>query len=90
MQASQAYNACMQYTLRNVPPFLDEVLRQRAREERKSLNQVTIDALLRAFGLKGRPVPRRDLSDIVGTWEDDPIFDEVLEAQRKIDPEMWQ
>lgn len=80
----------MQYTLRNVPPYLDEVIRQRAREERKSLNQVALDALLTAFGLQGQPQPRRDLSDIAGTWVEDPAFDEAMDAQRTIEPALWR
>lgn len=36
------------------------------------------------------PSVTRDLSDIVGTWEEDPEFDAALEDQRRIDPEMWQ
>jgi SOS-response transcriptional repressor LexA len=36
----------MQYTLRNIPPQIDQALRRRALSERKSLNQVTIEALM--------------------------------------------
>jgi hypothetical protein len=80
----------MQYTLRNIPPHLDRVLRQKAKEEHKSLNQVAIDALKRAFGLTDKPVKYRDLSDVAGAWVDDPAFDEALEDQRRIDPELWR
>jgi hypothetical protein len=34
--------------------------------------------------------PQRDLSDIAGTWVEDPEFDEVMKAQRQIDPELWK
>lgn len=80
----------MQYTLRNVPPLLDEALREKAREEGKSLNEVTIEALLVGVGLAGQPVKRRDLSDIAGSWVDDPATDEILQEQRRIDPELWR
>jgi hypothetical protein len=33
---------------------------------------------------------KRDLSDIAGTWVEDPAFDEAIEAQRQIDPDMWK
>jgi hypothetical protein len=33
---------------------------------------------------------RRDLSDLAGTWVDDPEFDAALEAQSQIDPELWK
>jgi len=34
--------------------------------------------------------PQRDLSDIAGTWVEDPGFDQVIAAQRQIDPELWK
>jgi hypothetical protein len=30
-----------------------------------------------------------DFSDLVGRWTPDPAFDEILAAQRQIDPEKW-
>ena len=89
-QALRAYSACMQYTLRNVPKHLDRALRSQAKREHKSLNEVVIAALLRAVGIEGEAPVQRDLSDIVGTWQDDPELDRVLAAQRRIDPEMWK
>ena len=79
----------MQYTLRDIPPRLDDALRQRAKDEGKSLNQVTIEALLRAFGLVGSPVLQRDVSAIAGSWQEDPDFDAALEDQHRIDEELW-
>jgi hypothetical protein len=80
----------MQYTLRNVPVPLDQALRERAERQGKSLNEVTIDALLEAFGLTREPVKRRDLSDVSGTWRDDPAIDEALRDQRRVDPDLWR
>ncbi len=80
----------MQYTLRNVPSHLDEVLRQRAQDQGKSLNDVALEALLNGLGLSGKPVKHRDLGDIAGTWVDDPEIDEALSEQRRIDPGLWR
>jgi hypothetical protein len=80
----------MQYTLRNVPPALDEAIRRRAREEGKSLNEVAIEALMRALGLRGELTRQRDLSSVAGSWQSDPDTDAVLEEQRRIDPELWR
>jgi hypothetical protein len=80
----------MQYTLRNIPPYLDEALRSRAREEGKSLNEVALETLLAGMGLAGEPIKRRDLSDIAGTWVDDPEIDAALEDQRRIDSDLWR
>jgi len=90
ISACIAYSICMQYTVRNVPPHLDRALRRRARVQRKSLNEVALDALLTGVGLTAEPVKRRDLSDLVGTWVEDPETDAVLRDQRRIDPELWR
>ena len=79
----------MQYTLRNIPKIVDEALRERARREGKSLNEVTIEALVRALGLDGTPIRHRDLDDIAGSWVEDPQVDAVLQEQRRIDLEAW-
>ena len=80
----------MQYTLRNIPRKLDKALRAKAKAERKSLNQVVIEALQTGLGLNGEPRKYRDLSDIAGTWVDDPEFDAIMKEQDQIDPEMWK
>ncbi|HEV7514776.1 MAG TPA: hypothetical protein VGR07_00610 [Thermoanaerobaculia bacterium] len=80
----------MQYTIRNVPSHLDRALRERAREVKKSLNEVALEALLQGTGLQGAPLRRRDLGDVAGTWVEDPEIDEALADQRRIDPELWR
>lgn len=78
------------YTLRNVPPQLDEALRQRAHEQGKSLNEVTLEALRAGLGLAGQPVKHRDLGDVAGTWVRDPEVEEALAEQRRGDPDLWR
>ena len=90
MHALRAYIAYMQYTLRNIPPALDRALRAVARREGKSLNQVAIQALARSLGIDDEPVRYRSLSELRGTWRDDPEFDAALAAQHRIDPSLWQ
>lgn len=80
----------MQYTLRNVPPPVDEALRERAEREGKSLNEVTLEALAEALGLAEKPIKRRDVSDLLGTWREDPAAEEALREQRRIDPDLWR
>ena len=80
----------MQYTIRNIPPILDEALRRAARERGKSLNEVAIEALAQGAGVDPDRRPRRDLGDVAGTWRKDPAFDSALAAQDTIDDEMWQ
>jgi len=80
----------MQYTIRNVPNYLDAALRVSAREQGKSLNEVAIEALARGSGLAQPRVRQRDLSDIAGSWKKDPAFERALAAQDTVEPEMWR
>ncbi|MFZ0394581.1 MAG: hypothetical protein WBX09_14315 [Terracidiphilus sp.] len=80
----------MQYTIRNVPEYLDAALRGSAREQGKSLNDVAIEALTRGAGLGDLRCRQRDLEDIAGSWREDPAFDSAVAAQDVVDEEMWQ
>ncbi len=79
----------MQYTVRNVPNNVDEELRRRAREEGKSLNEVALEAMARGVGQAAEAMRFRDLSDLAGTWQEDPEFDSAIADQDTIDPELW-
>ena len=89
-RACNAYNICMQYTIRNVPDALDEALRRAAREQGKSLNEMAIEALARGAGVTGERSRQRKLNDIAGTWRKDPAFESALDSQDTIDEEMWK
>ncbi len=80
----------MQYTIRNVPEFLDVALRRAAREQGKSLNEVAVEALVRGAGLGEKRVRQRDLGEIAGSWRKDAAFDRAIEEQDRIDPELWR
>ena len=88
--AYDEYTLCMQYTLRKIPKAVDSALRRRARAEGRSLNAVAVDALAAGVGLAGHREARRDLSDMAGTWREDPAFDAALNAQDQVDDELWQ
>jgi len=77
----------IQYTIRGVPSEVDRVLRQRAKERGKSLNQVLIDEL--TVATVGHP-KRADFSDLVGKWTPDAAFDEIMASERQIDPDKWK
>ena len=85
-----AYNMCMQYTIRNVPDSVDAALRQSARRQGKSLNEIAVEALARGAGLTGSRTRQRDLTDIAGSWRKDPEFDRALAAQGTIDEDLWR
>ena len=79
----------MQYTVRNIPKNLDEELRRRARREGKSLNAVALEAMTRGAGQAAEEVRFRDVSDLAGTWKEDPEFDAAIKDQHSIDTELW-
>ena len=81
----------LQYTVRNIPEHVDRALRRKARQDRKSLNEVLRDALIREAGAvepSGRSYT--DLDALAGTWVDDPGFDEALGAQDQVDEALWR
>lgn len=80
----------MQYTLRNIPDYLDATLREAAQKQGKSLNEVAVEALTRGAGLAGQRRRLRDLSDIAGSWTEDSAFDRALAEQDIVDEAMWQ
>jgi hypothetical protein len=80
----------MQYTLRNVPAFLDRLLRRKARERGASLNEVALEALAKGAGVTADPVRHRNLRDLAGTWVEDPEFDQAIREQDTIDPALWR
>jgi hypothetical protein len=80
-------------TLRNLPPELTEIVREKAKQDNSSFSQALV-ALLNEKLLESRPKERkkRDLSWMVGQWTDEEarIMEESLKEQRKIDPDIWR
>lgn len=85
-----AYSLCMQYTVRNVPASIDAALRERAQARKSSLNETLLEILRVALGVDEGAIRRRDLSEMVGDWEEDPEMEAAFEDQRRIDPELWR
>jgi hypothetical protein len=82
-------------TLRNLPPELARIIRQRAGESRSSINRAVIGLLEEGVGIR----PKRgikplyhDLDALAGAWtkEAGAVFDKALLRQRGIDPELWK
>jgi hypothetical protein len=81
---------CMQYSIRGIPKALDDAIRERARAEGKSLNEVALEALADGLGLGPDDIVRRDLSDIAGTWKPDPAAEKAIAEQHRIDADLWR
>ena len=80
----------MQYTIRNIPKPVDRALCAKGRKERKSLNQVIVEAMQDGLGLNPKPVKYRDLEWFAGTWVEDPEFDLAIAEQDQVHPDDWK
>ncbi len=83
----------MQWTVRDVPPELDQRVREVAKAKGLSLNKAVIRVVEEALG--GEKIPsrkKRDLSKFVGTirGEDAKGFLNALKDFEKIDWEAWK
>ncbi len=79
-----------QYTLRNVPPRVDQRIREVAEQYGSSLNQAALEALSRGLGLETEPVIHHDLDDLAGTWVADPAFDQAMKDMDRVDKDLWK
>jgi hypothetical protein len=70
---------------------VDRALRRRAAREKKSLNAILREALIReAEGAEPAGRLYTDLDALAGTWRDDPGFDEAIRAQDQVDASLWR
>jgi hypothetical protein len=84
------YTVGMQYTLRKIPRDVDKTLRQKAKKEGRSLNEIALEALTRGVGIDRAAAKNHELDFAIGSWVVDPEFDESVNQQRQIDPELWK
>ena len=87
------YIACAmstQYTIRSVPEAVDRAVRQRAKQESKSLNAVVVEAIARGLELDAKAAVHTDLDDLIGTWQEDLEFDRAVAAFERIDDDAWK
>jgi plasmid stability protein len=81
----------VQYTVREIPPYVDRALRARARETGKSLNEVVRETLAHAAGASTTgSIVYDDLDYLAGRWREDLAFDEAIAAQDTVDEDLWR
>ena len=80
----------VQYTIRQVPEEVDAKLRELAVKEECSLNYVVLDALSNAVGAKDQPPEFHDLDSLAGSWVEDKVFDQAIDAFGQADEELWK
>jgi plasmid stability protein len=78
----------IQYTIRNVPPSVDKVLRQRAKHTGKSVNQLLVDILRLSTRSSGQANSIESLFGQGGQFLDDS-FDQAIDDLSRIDSKFW-
>ena len=82
----------VQYTVRDVPEDVDNLLRESAALEGVSLNQATLHALQRGLGTERQPVRYRTLRQMIAQTRkvSTKPWREALEELDKTNPEDWK
>ena len=79
----------IQYTIRNIPPALDRVIRKRAKEQGRSFNQTVVDLLnVQVFGTT-TPQEDKKFDWLFNQKTLDTRFDEAIAELSQIDEELW-
>ena len=84
-----------QITLRSIPDEVKKTVQKEAARKGVSINKAIISLLERAVGMKTpakKKVLYHDLDHLAGLWsrEEAASFDKALNAQRKVDAELWK
>jgi hypothetical protein len=80
----------IQYTIRNIPEPVDQVIRKRQQQTGKSFNQTVVDLLsLQTFGAE-QPPQERGFDWLFAANTLDSSFDEAIKDISRIDGELWQ
>jgi len=82
-------------TIRGIDSSVSEKLKQAAKTEGKSVNQLVLDLIKQNVGMQKKKKFTRhynDLDHLFGKWSD-AEFEKIqgfIDGQRKIDLELWQ
>ncbi len=82
----------IQYTIRNIPLPVDQVIRKRAKQSGKSFNQTVVDLLaLQTFGTTELIEKQTTVEDLFGVGGEflDEAFDETMAEFKKVDMDWW-
>jgi hypothetical protein len=97
MHALIHLNACMkkkqdniQYTIRSIPPDVNEAVRAYSVREGCSLNQAVLEALRKGSGATDKPIVYHDLDFMSDTWIRDAECEKALEEFDRVDAELWK
>ncbi|QQS65185.1 hypothetical protein IPO96_01360 [Candidatus Saccharibacteria bacterium] len=80
----------IQYTIRNIPPAVDMVIKKRSQRTGKSFNQTVVDLLtMQTFGTT-QIQAETGFDWLFGANTLDGSFDEAIADLSKIDKKLWQ
>lgn len=79
----------IQYTIRNIPKPVDQVIRKRAKASGKSFNQTVVDLLIAEVGVT---VDQQDssFSWLKGSMQLDSSYHDAITEQSQIEEDMWK
>ncbi len=79
----------LQYTIRNIPPAVDQVIRKRAKQTGASFNQTVVDLLtLQALGTT-TPKTEESFDWLFDQAKSDPGFDQAILELSQVDKDLW-
>lgn len=78
-------------TLRNIPEELARELQREKARRGESLNQLAIDLMSEALGLKGNGKRSNGLAELAGSWSAEELeeFERVTAQFEQVDEELW-
>lgn len=80
----------IQYTIRNIPPSVDLVIRKRSQQSGKSFNQTVVDLLsMQTFGTT-KPPADNNFDWLYNQKTLDASFDEAIDDLSQVDTKLWQ
>jgi hypothetical protein len=80
----------IQYTIRNIPPVVDKIIRKRSKQNGKSFNQTVVDLLaLQTLGSTEIKVDN-NFDWLFGANTLDKTFDAAIKDLSRIDEQLWQ
>ncbi|MEK7059174.1 MAG: hypothetical protein AAB971_00215 [Patescibacteria group bacterium] len=80
----------LQYTIRNIPPMVDQAIRKQTEQTGKSFNQTVVDILsLQTLGTTN-PKVDNNFDWLYNKNTLDESFDETIENLSSIDNQLWQ
>jgi ribosomal protein S24E len=82
-------------TIRGIDSAVSLKLKQIAKNEKKSVNQLVLDLIKQNIGMQKRKIYTKkysDLDDLFGKWTDNEFekIQDSINSQRKIDLELWK